>query len=35
VQKNHGPAFWTLMEKVLPYSKVLNSELKKYQTKVY
>jgi predicted metal-dependent hydrolase len=35
VQKNHGPAFWDLMEKVLPYSKVLNNELKKYQTKVY
>ena len=35
VQKNHGPNFWGLMEKVLPKSKVLNKELKKYQTKVY
>jgi predicted metal-dependent hydrolase len=35
VQKNHGPNFWGLMEKVLPKSKALNRELKKYQTKVY
>jgi predicted metal-dependent hydrolase len=35
VQKNHGPNFWGLMEKVLPKSKSLNRELKKYQTKVY
>lgn len=34
-QKNHGPNFWKLMEKVLPGAKVLNRELKKYQTKVY
>jgi predicted metal-dependent hydrolase len=34
-QKNHGPNFWGLMERVLPKSKLLNQELKKYQTKVY
>lgn len=34
-QKNHSPKFWNLMEKVHPGSKILNKELKNYQTKVY
>jgi predicted metal-dependent hydrolase len=35
MQKNHGPKFWELMEKVMPKSKQLNKELKNYQTTVY
>jgi predicted metal-dependent hydrolase len=35
VQKNHSVNFWKLMEKVFPNSKILDKELRKYQTKVY
>lgn len=35
VQKNHGRNFWNLMEKVLPGAKLLNKELKLFQTKIY
>jgi predicted metal-dependent hydrolase len=35
IQKNHGPKFWDLMEKVFPKSKIFDKELKNHQTKVY
>ncbi len=34
-EKNHGVKFWKLMERVLKNAKLLDKELKKYNTKIY
>lgn len=35
IQKNHSHNFWELMQKVLPNAKLLDKELKNYNTKIY
>ncbi|MEL7586716.1 MAG: SprT family zinc-dependent metalloprotease [Prolixibacteraceae bacterium] len=35
VQKNHGPHFWRLLERICPGARVLNHELKRYHVDVF
>jgi predicted metal-dependent hydrolase len=34
-QKNHGPNFWALLEKMCPGSKALDNEMKNYRINIY
>jgi predicted metal-dependent hydrolase len=35
VEKNHGPGFWSLLEKLCPGSKQLDKEMKTYRISIY
>lgn len=35
VEKNHGPGFWHLMEKICPGARKLNKELKRYHVDIF
>lgn len=35
VEKNHGPGFWRLMEKICPGARMLNKELKRYHVDIF
>jgi len=35
VEKNHGPGFWHLMEKICPGARMLNKELKRYHVDIF
>jgi len=35
VEKNHGPGFWRLMEKICPGAAKMNKELKKYHVDIF